>query len=140
MPAIPTREQLNSFVRKIVEYHSSIVEYNLGNLWEKRLRTIIMDSNEIDIDDIPNEDATDVEIRTWLNNPENSEFLQNVTELDFHDTFITYLPEELCDLFPNIIELSTDSEGFIDYLPLRIGRLTQLTSFDLSTGRYKALR
>jgi len=77
------------------------------------------------------------EIRAWLNNPNNFQFIQQIKHLDFNGLDLLVLPEEI-SLFTGLITLDL-TENKIRYLPESIGNLLQLQKLTVCYNRLEVI-
>jgi Leucine-rich repeat (LRR) protein len=134
------------------ELRSLIVDDNLQEIWVK-IRENLIGNN------IPNENASAQDIRTWLNNHENQEAINGITELDLSRVGLTILPPEIGNLTAlkrlNLIynQLTTLPETIgltalenlnlqnnkLELLPETIGKLTALKELYLQNNQLTTL-
>ncbi len=102
----------------------------LVTIWKQKL------APEFNLQEDPNL-QTHEEIRAWLNNPENAEQLQQVTELELSGLFLKTLPPEIGRLTG--LHTLYLQHNKLTSLPREIGSLTALQTLNLSYNQLTSL-
>ncbi|MGE0669911.1 MAG: leucine-rich repeat domain-containing protein [Parachlamydiales bacterium] len=123
--------QLSVLQDRLHEHNQNV---DLETIWDEQL---FDEFDELDAFKEIDPPAGHEEIRAWLNNPNNFQFIQKIKHLDFKGLDLTILPEEI-GLFTGLITLDL-TENNIRYLPESIGNLLQLKKLTVCYNRLEVI-
>ena len=118
------------FPEQYLRSYQEIEDHSLVMVWDRLREQINFHEDEA----VPNQPQ---EIRDWINNPENVQRIQAITELHLDSMNLRLLPREI-GAFVNLEEL-TLSGNHLNFLPETIGNLKNLITLDLENNHLQTL-